>query len=277
MNAQASLDDYLSALLDDPPAVVATVATAVCSAPSASTPMAETLAPRPMPCAVASVSSSIEPVAPASQSQASEPPSPPALQAVPAAVSAPAPAPAALPKPIFELPRATPHSPSQAASIALLQSLAQRNDPAVPRRRASERTTRWLRMRCDHQQYALELLKIQEVVLPSALLPLRGSLPHMLGVMNLRGQIVPVIDLGLFLQRDAIIVDSATRIVVVEENGEVLGLRVSAVEDVANLTEQQIESPETTRVCRITSQLFRGVARIGDRTLILLDASSLLE
>ena len=145
------------------------------------------------------------------------------------------------------------------------------------RRRAAEPTTRWLRMRCDGQHYALELLKVQEVVLPGTLLPLRGAARHMLGVMNLRGQVVPVIDLGLYLGRRAVEQDTSTRIVVLEEQGEILGLRVSAVEDVTNLTEQQIEPPDNARVGRIANHLFRGVARLNERAVILLDASQLLK
>ncbi|HEV7269849.1 chemotaxis protein CheW [Pseudoxanthomonas sp.] len=145
------------------------------------------------------------------------------------------------------------------------------------RRRATERKTRWLRLRCDQQHYALELLKVQEVVRPATLLPLRGAAPHMLGVMNLRGQVVPVIDLGLYLGRRPIESDAATRIVVLEEHGETLGLRVTAVEDVANLADQQIESPDNARVGRMSNPLFRGVARLNECAVILLDASRILQ
>ncbi len=178
---------------------------------------------------------------------------------------------------------ATPSMPAYAKPVYdLLQKQAQdqldhAQSPHGDRRRAADRTSRWLRMRCDDQHYALELLKVQEVVLPATLLPLRGAARHMLGVMNLRGQVVPVIDLGLYLGREAIVGDMQTRIVVLEEQGEILGLRVSAVEDVTTLTEQQIEPPDNTRMCRITHPLFRGVARLSARTVILLDASELLK
>ncbi|MFX1722665.1 chemotaxis protein CheW [Stenotrophomonas sp. AS1] len=155
----------------------------------------------------------------------------------------------------------------------------QARDPASsPRenRRASERTSRWLRLRCGAQAYALELLKVQEVVLPVPLLPLRGTSPAMLGIMNLRGQVVPVMDLGLHLGSSAAGNDANTRIVVLEENGETMGLRVSAVEDVANLTDSQIEPPDTARICQISNDLFRGVARCGAQPMILLDATQLL-
>ena len=184
------------------------------------------------------------------------------------------------------VPPTTPPAPAPTVAPAAPRALAPL--PATPyllatapdtgeRRRATERKTRWLRLRCDQQHYALELLKVQEVVRPATLLPLRGAAPHMLGVMNLRGQVVPVIDLGLYLGRRAIESDAATRIVVLEEHGETLGLRVTAVEDVANLADQQIESPDNARVGRMSNPLFRGVARLNECAVILLDASRILQ
>ena len=184
------------------------------------------------------------------------------------------------------VPPTTPPAPAPTVAPAAPRALAPL--PATPyllatppdtgeRRRATERKTRWLRLRCDQQHYALELLKVQEVVRPATLLPLRGAAPHMLGVMNLRGQVVPVIDLGLYLGRRAVDVDATTRIVVLEEHGEILGLRVTAVEDVANLTDQQIESPDNARVGRMSNPLFRGVARLNECAGILLDASRILQ
>ena len=184
------------------------------------------------------------------------------------------------------VPPTTPPAPAPTVAPAAPRALAPL--PATPyllatppdtgeRRRATERKTRWLRLRCDQQHYALELLKVQEVVRPATLLPLRGAAPHMLGVMNLRGQVVPVIDLGLYLGRRAVDVDATTRIVVLEEHGEILGLRVTAVEDVANITDQQIESPDNARVGRMSNPLFRGVARLNECAVILLDASRILQ
>lgn len=197
----------------------------------------------------------------------------------PVARAAPAPArPAPAPAPPR---RAEPAEETHAARPGSWQELqAQNSDrassPHPQRRRAGERSSRWLRLRCGNQAYALELLKVQEVVLPVPLLPLRGTAPAMLGIMNLRGQVVPVIDLCVHLGTASAAEDAQTRIVVLEEDGEILGLRVSAVEDVANLTDSQIEPPDTARVCQISNDLFRGVARITQRPMILLDATRLL-
>ncbi|WPU54540.1 chemotaxis protein CheW [Stenotrophomonas acidaminiphila] len=284
MNGTDVLDDYLGELLLDaipaPAPAAAPVAVAVAPA-AADAPVA---VPAPVP--AAPVPARADPViptpAPPAAVVAPAVTAPAAAAPIPAPIPAPSPAPAATPALARTAapPAASEPGPASAAADgnnvwAALQ--AQAREPQRPQRRASERTSRWLRLRCGTQAYALELLKVQEVVLPVPLLGLRGTAASMLGIMNLRGQVVPVIDLGLHLGFAAVGEGSQTRIVVLEEKGEVLGLRVSAVEDVANLTESQIEPPDTARICQISNTLFRGVARIGQQPMILLDASELLQ
>lgn len=306
MNSAPALDDYLTELLGDAGIAVAPVRpapTAVVS-PSLESGEAVAVSDAPVgknmeagvadPAIVASILEEMEKeFAPLPEpATLLEPVTEPAAE-IPSA--APVVAPVAPPMPARTAPAAPPRAAllprSGSPATTLLSPVA--TPKAVPplpskpflqtpiesgaRRRAAEPTTRWLRMRCDEQHYALELLKVQEVVLPGSLLPLRGAARHMLGVMNLRGQVVPVIDLGLYLGRRAVEQDASTRIVVLEEQGEILGLRVSAVEDVTNLTEQQIEPPDNARVGRIANHLFRGVARLHQRAVILLDASQLLK
>ena len=82
------------------------------------------------------------------------------------------------------VPPTTPPAPAPTVAPAAPRALAPL--PATPyllatppdtgeRRRATERKTRWLRLRCDQQHYALELLKVQEVVRPATLLPLQSE------------------------------------------------------------------------------------------------------
>ncbi|MCU1197985.1 chemotaxis protein CheW [Stenotrophomonas maltophilia] len=205
---------------------------------------------------------------------------PPAVVAAPVAPPAAHPATAPAARAATPPPRVAVDVPAGNRPGTWQELQAQAHQPArsphPQNRRAGERTSRWLRLRCGTQAYALELLKVQEVVLPVPLLPLRGTAAAMLGIMNLRGQVVPVMDLGLHLGAAAAEDDSQTRIVVLEEDGETIGLRVSAVEDVANLTDSQIEPPDTARICQISNDLFRGVARVSQRPMILLDATRLL-
>ena len=239
---------------DLPPEVVHETGPVAATAPAVAPP-APVVAPTPAPAPAA------VPIAPAARAPAAR--SMPAMAPMLAATSA----------------RANAPSLAQSRPGSWEELQRQARDPASsPRenRRAAERTSRWLRLRCGAQAYALELLKVQEVVLPVPLLPLRGTSPAMLGIMNLRGQVVPVMDLGIHLGSSAAGNDANTRIVVLEENGETMGLRVSAVEDVANLTDSQIEPPDTARICQISNDLFRGVARGGAQPMILLDATQLL-
>ncbi|GAB3504645.1 hypothetical protein GCM10027400_00040 [Pseudoxanthomonas daejeonensis] len=190
-------------------------------------------------------------------------------------------APTPAPPRLAPMPPRTPVQPAPIPIPRIAAAPAASLEPEEPvsshsHRRAADRSSRWLRLRCANQAYGLELLKVQEVVLATPLLPLRGTPPAMLGVMNLRGQVVPVMDLGVHLGQAAQPGTGATRIVVLEEKGETLGLRVSAVEDVVNLTDHQIEPPDSNRAGRIHSDLFRGIARQSAEPVILLDASQLL-
>lgn len=185
----------------------------------------------------------------------------PAPAPVTAPVPAPAPAPAprrAAARPVLRAPAPPPDSVDAAEAVA------------------SKPLARWLRLRCSGQTYALELLKIREVVLPAPLLPLRGAAPAVSGVMNLRGQVVPVIDLGLHFDGTPVEQTAATRVVVLEERNEVLGLQVSAVEDIVLIDDARIESARASRLAPVGDERIRGIARLSDRLMLMLDASQLL-
>ena len=263
MSAAAVLDDYLDGLLAGTPAAspAPAPAAATSAAPAVAAPVeAQAAAPAPAPVAPEPEPAPV-PVAPAASTSPAPPPAAPVARVAPAAPASFAPrAPAPVARP------ALPPSHGPAGHHG--------EEPPAPRR---EPTPRWLRLRCGGQRYGLELLKVQEVVLPAPLLALRGTVPAMLGVMNLRGQVVPVMDLGMHLGQPSQPETPATRFVVIEEKGEVLGLRVTAVEDVVTLGEGQVEPPGTTQVQRPVDGLFRGIARLGGDPMILLDASCLLE
>lgn len=187
---------------------------------------------------------------------------------MPAPEAEPVQAPAAIVPPPRPAPvHATPlrAMPQRAAGIA---------PPAAdPHRRSGERTTRWLQMHVDGQDYAVELLKVQEVVRPPVVLPLRGVAAEVLGVMNLRGQILPVVDLSVWLGGEPGATTAATRIVVLEDAGESIGLRVASVESVVTIADSAIESPAGVGH---DHDAFRGVCRLGGAPVVLLDANALL-
>ncbi|WP_397596464.1 chemotaxis protein CheW [Silanimonas sp.] len=142
-------------------------------------------------------------------------------------------------------------------------------------RRASRRSSRWLRMRVHGQDYGVELLKVQEVLLPVGVLPMRDTDAAILGVMNLRGVVVPVLDLGLWLGLEEVEESAQTRYVVLEQNGDCLALKVSAVLDVHAIADGEVEPAENT-LAAPGSAMLRGVTRLNSQPVILLDAVGLL-
>lgn len=192
--------------------------------------------------------------APAARDAANEPeaarPPPPATP-VPAT---PAVAPPALPD---ALPRPVP---------------ARQAPPAADSVPASARVAaRWLRARLGRDSYAFQLLRVQEVVRASPVVALRGAGAHVLGVMNLRGRIVPVIDLAIWLGTGRTEPDDAARIIVLEHEEELLGVLVSALDDVVSIAGDDIEQP----FAATDPGAVLGIARSATTPTVLLDATAL--
>jgi len=138
---------------------------------------------------------------------------------------------------------------------------------------------RWLRLSIDGDHYAIELLRVQEVVRLAPVMAVRGAAPAVLGVMNLRGRIVPVFDFGRWLDAGSVRADEHSRIVVVERDDELLGLLVSKVDDVFTLAAGDVEPPYDAgpRRRRAMDRALLGIARPGQVPTVLLDAGALFE
>ena len=202
--------------------------------------------------------------APAADAPACSPEPDPSPVPVPASAPAPAPASAtvaaSMPAPTPSLPTPAPRPPAAAARV---------EPPAAPAAIAT--SSRWLRVLVGRASYALELLRVQEVVRVVPVVPMRGAQPAVLGVMNLRGRIVPVFDLGLWLRTGQVDAGEHARIVVVERDDELIGVLVSAVEDVVTLGRDRIEPP----LAGNAPGVILGVARVGATPTVLFDAYAL--
>ncbi|MFN7136915.1 MAG: chemotaxis protein CheW [Thermomonas sp.] len=133
---------------------------------------------------------------------------------------------------------------------------------------------RWLRVAIGDDRYAVELLRVQEVVRLAPIIAVRGAPPSLLGVMNLRGRVVPVHDLGRWLRRQPAEIDERSRIVVLEHHDELAGLLVSAVTDVVTLDARQIEPPAAS----LRDRTSMGIARTpGAPPTVLLDATAVFD
>lgn len=126
-------------------------------------------------------------------------------------------------------------------------------------------------------RYAVAVQAVREVVWLPALAPFQELPPHIVGVFNLRGRIVPVLDLGArfgFERRPARLQD---QVVVVEDGPHCLGLLVNELHDVSAVPSDAIEPVGHFQLPGGQTRFLRGVVKGDDGLLMLLDLSALLQ
>ena len=118
--------------------------------------------------------------------------------------------------------------------------------------------------------YAIDILRVQEIKGYSAITPLPHMPPHLRGVMNLRGTIVPVIDLRLRLGMASAPYTKFTVIILVTVGTRMHGMIVDAVSDVLQLAPASIE-PTPDLGAGVDTSFLTGMAKPGDRLITVLN------
>ncbi len=119
-------------------------------------------------------------------------------------------------------------------------------------------------------EYGVPITKVQEII-PMANPTKLPQVPDFVeGIINLRGRIIPIIDLKKRFGMNASQVSSESRSVVVEVDGQTVGIIVDEVSEVLRLPQDSIEPPPSV-IGGITADYLIGVGKIEDRLLILLD------
>jgi purine-binding chemotaxis protein CheW len=125
------------------------------------------------------------------------------------------------------------------------------------------------------EEYGVEILKVQEIKGYSAVTPLPNTPRYIKGVLNLRGTIVPIIDLRAKFGLQEIEYDKFTVIIVVVVNSKVTGFIVDTVSDVLNIPASDIQpAPEFSSEVDIS--IISGMAKAAEKLIILLDINKVL-
>ena len=124
--------------------------------------------------------------------------------------------------------------------------------------------------------YALDIACVQEIIRLPALTQVPQSLPYVVGIINLRGSIVPVLDLRQRCGLPAGEATAATRVVVVQQESQNLGLIVDGVDEVTTIPVTAIEPVADIVRGASAQRLLLGVARLEDRLVLLLDLSKIV-
>ncbi len=133
----------------------------------------------------------------------------------------------------------------------------------------------FLTFRLGTEEYGIDILRVQEI--RSYEEPTRiANSPHFIkGVVNLRGVIVPVVDLRVKLGCQTVAYDGFTVVIVLNVKGRVVGAVVDSVSDVLELPRDQIK-PSPDMNSSVDTAFITGIASVGDRMLILMDIESLM-
>lgn len=133
----------------------------------------------------------------------------------------------------------------------------------------------YLTFRLDGLDYGISIMKVQEIRGWTKVTPLPNSPTYIRGVLNLRGIVVPVIDLRLRFNLPEATYDAFTVIVVVNIGKRLAGLVVDSVSDVVKLNStQRCVTPEFDG--HTNRQFIEGLAQVDDKLLVMLDAERLI-
>jgi len=126
------------------------------------------------------------------------------------------------------------------------------------------------------EEYAIDIVEIQEIIKVPLITELPRAHATVLGIISLRGTIVPVLDLRKVLRLEERAVGRPARILVVRAGDEPVGLLVDRVTSVVRFEADKIEPTPRTMRRQTTDELVRGVGRVGTRLIIVLDVNSVV-
>ncbi|MBN2010793.1 chemotaxis protein CheW [candidate division KSB1 bacterium] len=135
-------------------------------------------------------------------------------------------------------------------------------------------TTQYLTFKFDNEHYALEISKVREVLDFIKVTKIPRTPDFMRGVINLRGNVVPVVDLKLKFGMAAIEKSVDTCIIIseikVDDNDTVLGLMADSVDEVIEMEPKNIEHAPQIGM-RLNTEFIKGVGKRSDEFIIILD------
>jgi len=133
----------------------------------------------------------------------------------------------------------------------------------------------WVTYQLEEETYGINVMQVQEVLRITEIAPVPGAPTYVIGIINLRGNVVTVIDtrsrFGLMSKES----DEQSRIIIVEVNGNVIGMLVDSVAEVVYLHQSEIDTPPSVSNDD-SSRFIQGVCSRDENLLILVDVDKFL-
>lgn len=133
----------------------------------------------------------------------------------------------------------------------------------------------YLTFRLDREEYGIDILKVQEIRGYEPPTRIANAPNFIKGVVNLRGTIVPIVDMRLKFNCSKVEYNSFTVVIILNLHNRIVGIVVDSVSDVMELPAESLKAaPDVESV--IDSDAVLGLGSLGDRMLILLDIEKLM-
>lgn len=133
----------------------------------------------------------------------------------------------------------------------------------------------WVTFLLDGEIYGINVMQVQEVLRYTEIAPVPGAPDYVLGIINLRGNVVTVIDTRLRFGLPPAEVTDQTRIVIIEADTHVVGILVDAVAEVVYLRESEIEKAPNVGN-EESAKFIQGVCNKNEKLLILVELDKML-
>ncbi len=140
---------------------------------------------------------------------------------------------------------------------------------------SSTKVCEYLTFRLDREEYGIDILKVQEIRGYEPPTRIANAPPFIKGVVNLRGTIVPIVDMRLKFNCANAVYDTFTVVIILNLHQRIVGIVVDSVSDVMGLVPDQMRgAPDIESI--IDSDAIIGLGSLDDRMLILLDIEKLM-
>ncbi len=138
-----------------------------------------------------------------------------------------------------------------------------------------DQVVQWVTFRLEDETYGINVMQVQEVLRVSEIAPVPGAPDYVLGIINLRGNVVTVIDTRKRFGMPPGELDDNSRVVIIESQGQIFGILVDSVAEVVELRGSEIDvAPNVGN--EESSRYIQGVATVDSDLLILVDLNKLL-
>ncbi|MDO6426488.1 MULTISPECIES: chemotaxis protein CheW [Thalassotalea] len=139
----------------------------------------------------------------------------------------------------------------------------------------NDEVLQWVTFKLDSETYGINVMQVQEVLRYSEIAPVPGAPVYVLGIINLRGNVVTVIDTRSRFGLPSSEVTDNTRIVIIESEKQVIGILVDSVAEVVYLKASEIDiAPNVGN--EESAKFIQGVSNRDGELLILVDLNKLL-